>query len=659
MGFAAAFTGVNTTSPVASYSGFSSNPSANSLAVAADGPAAEVYTLQLWAANFTASNSYGITSYTGGLAQIGTANNPAGTENLSVSRSAMAVWAGTPPLTGVPAHVIETASTPSQACSALISLTAAGGSAPLVTPTIIGHTTLTSNGTASTYVVDPNVNLVGSAPATGDWILMVNTSAGTAAQTRTSTPPAGWTSIVPAGTVGTGTMTFAVWAHKRAGGESTYTWSQTTSESLVTHSRLIYIRGADDISSWATGTFQNRATSGTTTTNIAPTVTAATAHSLGLLLSSDRTVAGETDAQVTCDNFSKQWFDNALDDTLFVATKDMVAAGATGSVTVTYPNAHSQNGIAGILAIPGVVASTSGLALKISNGTTLVDATFKLADGNGGLTTPGGYKVIRPGYASVTQMLAQNKFYCAHRGGSLDFPEMSLYAYGQSALNGYPALELSLARTSDGVWFGLHDASLDRTSLGTGGGAGTTLMPASMTWAQVQSYSILGTTATNNSGQPNRPYMRWEEIIAMYYSSHVIFVDPKVAIGFRSEILNLMDALPGSTDKFVAKYYGVSGGVSNTSGWCFDAQQRGYKTWGYFYAADSANYATYAPRWDILGMDYGAAQSYWDDLTAAGPGKPIMGHICPTLTAANTAFSKGADGVMVSGVLSVVPPAIT
>ena len=92
-------------------------------------------------------------------------------------------------------------------------------------------------------------------------------------------------------------------------------------------------------------------------------------------------------------------------------------------------------------------------------------------------------------------MLAQSCFYCAHRGGSRDFPEMSLYAYGQSALVGYPALEISLARTSDGVWFGLHDASLDRTSFNTGGGSGTTYVAASMTWAQVQSYYILGSMA--------------------------------------------------------------------------------------------------------------------------------------------------------------------
>jgi len=58
-------------------------------------------------------------------------------------------------------------------------------------------------------------------------------------------------------------------------------------------------------------------------------------------------------------------------------------------------------------------------------------------------------------------------------------------------------------------------------------------------------------------------------------------------------------------------------------------------------------------------MDYSATQTYWDQLAAAAPGKPIMGHICPNAAAVTTALSKGAAGVMVSGAGTVVPPAIT
>ena len=73
--------------------------------------------------------------------------------------------------------------------------------------------------------------------------------------------------------------------------------------------------------------------------------------------------------------------------------------------------------------------------------------------------------------------------------------------------------------------------------------------------------------------------MRWEELMALYYPSHVIFVDPKVAVNYRAELLTMMDAMPGTpTDHFVAKYYGVSGGAGNTSGWNFDAKACGCGT---------------------------------------------------------------------------------
>ncbi len=669
-----AYSGVDTTTPVGASSGFTATASASAtLNVPAFTASSNLFTIEMSAAQYASPNSYALSSYTGGLTlessvfrASGATQNPP-SEDTTVSRSAMRIWDGMAPSGGVPAHVITTTGTFAQRAAALISLNAAtsgGGSQPTVTPTIIGHTTARSSGATSPFTVDPSVNLVGSSVATDDWIIAIFTSDGNMAATKQPTPPAGWTNIVPLQNPGSGSFIFGVWAHKRASGDSTYSWTQTTAETNNIYHRLIFVRNADDIAQWITGTIAKRAVTAETTTTTAQGVTTTVAHTLGLLLAGERTTAAETDGQVTVSNFTKEWFENIVDHSLFVASKDMASAGSTGAATVTYPNTQAQNGIALQIGIPGIAGYVppvnNGLSIRVSNGSSLVTtAKFKLADGVGGLTAPGAYKVVRPGYASVTQMLAQSCFYCAHRGGSRDFPEMSMYGYGQSALVGYPALEVSLARTSDGVWFGLHDASLDRTSFNTGGGSGTTYVAASMTWTQIQSYNILGAMAANDTSQPNRPYMRWEEIIDMYYNSHVIFVDPKVAIGNRAELLNMMDALPSSTSKFVGKYYGVSGGVSDTSGWNYDCHQRGYKTWGYFYDTDQSNYATYAPRWDILGMNYTAAQSYWDALAAAAPGKPIMGHICPDAAAVSTAISKGANGVMVSGVKVNVPPAIT
>jgi len=245
-------------------------------------------------------------------------------------------------------------------------------------------------------------------------------------------------------------------------------------------------------------------------------------------------------------------------------------------------------------------------------------------------------------YADVSAMLAADPFYVAHHGCSRSWPEMSLHAYTESALRGFGALELSLARTRDGVWFGLHDPTLDRTSGITGPEA------SAMTWAQVRSHRILGSTAADDPAQPSRPYMRWEELIAAYYPSQVIFVDPKYALKYRRELMAKMNALPGSPrDHLVCKYYGVSGDANNTSGWAKLAANNGYRSWGYFFAADVAEIPRYQSRWDILGLDYGADASIWASMRTYG--KPIIGHIAPDGAAVRAARARGAVGVVVSG----------
>lgn len=261
--------------------------------------------------------------------------------------------------------------------------------------------------------------------------------------------------------------------------------------------------------------------------------------------------------------------------------------------------------------------------------------------------------VIGDGYDNVLTMLGDNPFYVAHRGGSRSFPEMSLHAYTQSALRGYGALEVSLARTNDGVWFGLHDQYLDRTSLGTNT---STLNPTQMSWAQVQQYVIKGSSAAGNPTQPDRPYMRLEEIIERYYSTHVLFIDPKHSLAMRAELMNYIDSLPGTPQqRIVYKYFGVEGNAAGTSGLAYDAAQRGYQRWGYFYdlQVDNGDINTYQARWSILGMDYLDSENSWNVVNSFG--KPVLGHICPDQAAVNTCLARGADGVMVSGTAVVTP----
>lgn len=656
LGIIHAYSGVDTTTPVAASSGFShiTVPSAT-LNVAAFPASSSLYTIEFGTSQYAPPDSYVVSSYTGGLSlqsevfrASGATQNPP-SEDTTVSRTAFRIWNGVANAGGVVAHAITTTGIAAQSCMALIALNASsgggGGGGGTTTPMIVGHTTATGGGATSTYTINPSTNRVGSSVQADDWVIAIIQGGADMVDMKQPTPPVGWTNLVPFQSPGTGAYEFGVWAHKHVIGEATYNWTQTTTQPNNSFHQLVFVRGADDISNWIIGSLGTRVASGGGATTVAPSLTTTGAHTLGLLLAGERTLAAETDVQVTCDNFTKQWFDNVHDHTLFVAAKDMVTAGATGSVTVTYPNIQANNGIALILGIPGISGPVeTGLPIKISDGSSLIDAKFKLADGSGGLIVPGGYRLVKPGYSSVTAMLASNPFYVAHRGGSRDFPEMSKYAYGQTALRGYGALELSLGRTSDGVWFGLHDADINRTSGTTGLGAAST-----MTWAQVQSYQILGSAAPNNTTQPNRPYMRFEELLELYYPSHVLFIDIKYANAYVSEFITMINALPGTPqDHIVGKAFGVGSSFPNAM------HAAGYKTWGYFYQADvPTNLANYQSYWDILGMDYNANSTAW--IAVTGYGKPVIGHICPSVAAKNTAIAYGAVGLMCSGAVLIVP----
>jgi hypothetical protein len=278
----------------------------------------------------------------------------------------------------------------------------------------------------------------------------------------------------------------------------------------------------------------------------------------------------------------------------------------------------------------------------------------------GGLTTPARLAIsdgltartpsrLRPfgvGYPSVDAMLAEPGFTIAHRGGSRAWPEMSIYAYCQSQLAGYKAVEVSLARTADGVWFGHHDQTLLRTS-------GVDIDPATLDWADVQALMIDGSLCEDNPATADRPYARLEELLPIL-SRTVVFVDPKYAMSHVAELFDVLDTQPNSPqDRFVAKFFGQQGGMpEDATSLALIAANRGYQSWGYFYEGGDF---TYAPRWSILGMDLGASQTAWDDLAAAGPGKPIIGHIAVNQTQYATAISKGAAGVVVSGVTNTQP----
>lgn len=63
----------------------------------------------------------------------------------------------------------------------------------------------------------------------------------------------------------------------------------------------------------------------------------------------------------------------------------------------------------------------------------------------------------------------------AHQGGAKEAPSSTLFAMRQAVANGADALELDVHMTSDGVLVVCHDATVDRTTDGTGAIAALTL----------------------------------------------------------------------------------------------------------------------------------------------------------------------------------------
>lgn len=246
----------------------------------------------------------------------------------------------------------------------------------------------------------------------------------------------------------------------------------------------------------------------------------------------------------------------------------------------------------------------------------------------------------------ATRLLDTPGFTVAHHGGSRDWPEESLYAYKRSVSAGINALEVSLARSSDGVWFGLHDTTLDRTS-------GTFhIEAADYTWAEINALRIKP-PSTGTPGQATRPYARFESILDAHAATHTLFVDPKAADPSRfGEVFAIIEKrVSAPTESIIAKGYCTS------IPWATESRSRGYRGWGFYYAneiaAEPSLLADTQDYWSVLGLDYGGASGQWAAVRSMG--KPVIAHVVPSLEAARAALALGADGLMLSGVAETVP----
>lgn len=501
----------------------------------------------------------------------------------------------------------------------------------MANPTIRGMSG-TANGGLNT--INADIPTGTTAPVVGDWMIVV---INTTAASPTITGPSGWTQVMAP--VAMGSRYMSVWQAVRSSGDSmlmSYMFMQSTTGSA--QALLVYGVGVYG----SLGAYSKGASASTQTT---PGVTTTVANSLALSLQAEATSATETDSQITVASpFTKDLWTIAPSspiNSVLLSHRYMTTAGATGDAVSTWPNPTGNRG-----SIMAVILPTTDTTTKLA---------AKMADGNGSVINVGlvgwdgskeiALSKIEPVYGGikVPELLSTSRvFTMSHRGGSLDYQEMSMRGYTQSAIAHADALEFSVARTSDGVFFGLHDDTLNRTT----SGLAANYKPGEHTWAEIsalqQDLSNRGDTRFTTA-----PYMKLQDLIDVYGKSHTIFIDPKV-VGSANfpALITTLKTFSDYKNTFVGKYYHTGTSVATLF------TNEGMATWGYSYDGDldDGSTAATASYWTMLGLTYSSDVAHWNQILSIAGSKKVIGHIVPTVAAADQAVSRGAKGLQVSGI---------
>jgi hypothetical protein len=284
------------------------------------------------------------------------------------------------------------------------------------------------------------------------------------------------------------------------------------------------------------------------------------------------------------------------------------------------------------------------MTITLWDGTQELEGAYSLWDGTSERTRHVG--VVPYGARTVYELARTPQFVVSHRLGSQDWAEYSKRALVESVTRGVHALEISVARTLDGVWFGLHDQTLLRTS-------GVDINPTTLTWAQVQEYQCIPLVGGDPAFGP-QPYVRMEELMEPYAGSHTFFLDLKYQAGpaNRGEILAILeDLFPTPQDCVIMKY--ASGSGIGLADW---ATENGYMSWGHFwtadYLADPAKAITDAAHWTWIGVGADATAQMWLDMKSTG--KPIMGAVVDSVADRDIVFGEGVIGYMCAKVRELV-----
>jgi len=328
------------------------------------------------------------------------------------------------------------------------------------------------------------------------------------------------------------------------------------------------------------------------------------------------------------------------------------SAGASGAATVSYAvsapfaaSAVMSGSVTSGSNVPAPFSATASLSAAVTQSYSIV-AGFGATAGLSASATPqyvvsaafaasAGFSASASTLTPVQQWIATQPLYAAHRGGSADWPQSTMYAYDNAAAwNTTMALEVSMWQSADGVWVINHDN--DPSVTGTWANPGTGNISARNWTGDLQ--NIVSSTGSY-------PIMRLETLLAKYGGKRVLIIDNKGS----QDVAGLISILNanGGPGYYVSKSYYTA------ASWPNSMRSAGYKTLGYFYDADTSNIAANQSKFDVLMEDYTASTGSWTTILSYP--QPVMAHIIPDAAAKATATSKGAEGYMVSGVMEAVP----
>lgn len=239
----------------------------------------------------------------------------------------------------------------------------------------------------------------------------------------------------------------------------------------------------------------------------------------------------------------------------------------------------------------------------------------------------------------VAEFLTSRPFYISHRLGGTEYPEFTQAGLNASLRAGFKALEVSLRRCASGEYVMIHDWTTERTV------PGTKLPIWSTPWDTLKTLR-----------QAAGPLMRFTDLLEQLPDDVVLAVDHKATSAkpdanssdLQSELdlyALLDDAFDGHPERRVLwKHFVNAGSVDR-------AKARGYRTMCMLYPNELAT--ADLTRWDVLGVEWSAPATAWQQLTATG--KPTIAHIITNEGQAQTALGKGAGGLMASSPTTVHP----